>query len=307
MSLFHPDTPNSEIRRASVETTSDQAVESVESGMTIAIGGLSTSSRPMALIRALVRRGVRDLTVVGGAMAGLDVDLLIGAGLVRRLVAGTVGAGPLAGIGPWYRRAAESGQLHVWECDEASMYLALRAAALDVPFLPWRSGLGSSLLELNPDLKLFDDPHGSGPVIAVPAIQPDVALLHASCADQFGNIQPMGSGMSDDLMHRASLRTIVEVERIVPSHVIRQHPERTTITDADAVVWAPYGAHPFASPGHYLVDTEYLLDYVSTARAGIDDKSVWDDWLTREVLSHSDHLAYLEHIGIRRLVKLHEH
>ncbi|MBW3664310.1 MAG: hypothetical protein KY469_14510 [Actinobacteria bacterium] len=289
--------------RTSVLATAEEAVARIEDGMTIAIGGLHTSSRPYSLIRALVRRGVKDLTVVGGAMASLDVDLLIGAGCVRRVAAGGVGAAPVTAIGPWFRRAAVDGSIEVWETDEGALYLALHAAAFGVPFIPWRAGMGTSIPDLNPDLKVIEDPFGSGPVLAVPAIAPDVALLHAATADEFGNVQPTGHGFSDDLLHRASQVTIVQVDRVVPNEVIRQRPERTNIATADVVVETPYGAHPAASPGAYVVDEPYLADYVAAVRA---DDDAWESWLQHEVLAHGAHADYLEHLGEQRLEGLRE-
>lgn len=123
----------------------------VRDGMTIAIG----EPAPMAMIRQLIRRGVRDLTVVG---SGLALDLLIAAGCVRRTMAYYVGGGFGGAVAPSFRRAAERGEIEVWECEEGIVTTGLRAAAQGLPFLPWRGGVGTSLPEVNPDLKVITDP-----------------------------------------------------------------------------------------------------------------------------------------------------
>src|SRR5207302_6413744 len=167
-----------------VVTTPAQAVAQVGDGMTVAVGGFINSGHPMALVRELVRQSRRDLVLVGAASAGLEVDMLIAAGCVRRVVAPYVGAEVLAGIGPAFRHAAQNGTVEIWEVDEALYYAGLRAAAQGLPFNPWRAGVGTSLPELNPDLQVFTDPIAGQPLIAVPAIEIDVALIHAALADR---------------------------------------------------------------------------------------------------------------------------
>jgi len=163
--------------------------EWLRDGMCIALGGLATACHAMIAVRHVVRRGLRDLTVVGSAVGGLDVDLLIGAGCVRKVISPYVGAEALASIGPFYRAAAERGEIDVWECDEGQYYAGLQAAGQMLPFMPTRGGVGTSYPEVNPDLRLFADPVNGETLVAVPAIEPDVALLHAAQADAYGNVQ----------------------------------------------------------------------------------------------------------------------
>src|SRR5437764_386106 len=120
----------------------DAALDHVRPGMTVAIGGFINSSHPMLVVRGLIRRGLKDLVIVGAASSGLEVDMLIAAGCARRVVAPYVGGETLAPIGPAFRAAAERGLVEVYELDEAMYYAALRAAAQRVPFNPWRSGVG---------------------------------------------------------------------------------------------------------------------------------------------------------------------
>src|SRR5262245_39607183 len=135
----------------------DEALAKVADGMTIAIGGFINSSHPMLVVRGLIKRGVKNLTVVGAASSGLEIDLLIAAGCARKVVAPYVGGEALAPIGPAFRAAAEKGQLEVFELDEAMYDAGLRAAAQRVPFNPWRSGVGTSFPEMNPAIQAFQD------------------------------------------------------------------------------------------------------------------------------------------------------
>lgn len=295
--------------RRDVLMRDEEAVTRVTDGMTVAVGGFINSGHPMTLVRQLVRQSKRDIVLVGAASAGLEVDMLIAAGCVRRVVAPYVGAEGLAGIGPVFRHAAQNGTVDVWEIDEALYYAGLRAAAQGLPFNPWRAGVGTSLPELNPDLKVFSDPIQSEPLIAVPAIEIDVALLHAAVADRYGNVQHSGTGYGDRAIHAASKTTIVAVERLVSTEQIRQDPRATSIPDADGVVRVPYGCHPFGSEGAYPPDTEHIAEYLAAARKLLksDDRSELDAYLRHYFVEPPDHAAYLERIGLRRLLSLSEY
>lgn len=295
--------------RAQVLVDEAMAAALVTDGMTIAIGGFILHEHPMALLRQIIRRGVRDLTVVGAASAGLEIDLLIGAGCVRKLVTAYVGGEALAPIGPLFKAACEAGELELWECDESAYYAALRAGALGLPSMGVRGIVGTSYPDLNPDLKPYEDPVTGEPLVAVPAIRPDIAILHASAADVYGNIQYIGTGFGDRALYNASDRTIAQVDRLIPVEETRKDPARTAIPYADAVVRAPYGAHPFASSGSYLEDNEHLKEYLAAARDYVKTKSRarLDDYLAKYVTGPATHLDYLETIGIRRLASLAEY
>lgn len=295
------------MKRTSVLLTEDEALDLVEDGMTIAIGGFNTAAHPMTIVRGLVRRGVRDLRVVGSTIAGLDLDLLIGTGVAAEVVTSAVTGEALAGVGPCFRHAAEQGTVRVWESDEGILYAGLRAAGQGLPSLPWKAGVGTSLPELNPDLKLYDDPITGEPVLAVPAIEPDVAFIHVARADRYGLGQHIGSGFGDRLLHRAAKRTVLTTERLVPNETIRASPGETSIPYADGVVIARWGAHPFSSPGHHLVDESHLTGYVAAATAlRKGDRSAFDAYVERYVTGPASHVDYLEAIGIRRLLELEE-
>lgn len=285
------------------------AVSRVQDGMTISIGGFINSSHPMVVVRELIRRGVRNLTVVGAASAGLEIDLLIAAGCVKKVIAPYVGAEAYAPIGPAFRRAAEQGEIHVWELDEAMYYAGLRAAAQRVPFNPWRSGVGTSFPEVNPDIKVFNDPINGEVLLAIPAINIDIAFLHAAQSDPYGNVQHAGTGWGDRAHYNAADRTVVQVEKIVPPEEIRKNPLATSLPGVQALIRAPWGSHPYASPGFYCEDREHIGEYVraATAWSKTGDRSALDAYLRRYILEPADHAEYLERVGIRRLLSLQEY
>jgi glutaconate CoA-transferase subunit A len=274
----------------------------IENGMTIAIG----QPTPMALVRSLIRRGVKDLTVVD---AGFSLDLLIAARCVRKVVSYYTGGGFGNPVTPAFRRAAERGEIEVWECEEGILCAGLQAAAQALPFLPWRGGVGTSIPEVNRDLKIFRDPINGETLIAVPPIKPDVAILHAAHADAYGNVQHIGGpGWIDLFMYRAANRTIVQVEKIISNEEVRADGWKTTIPAADAIVRAPYGAHPFYSRGFYVQDNDHLREYNDAANSAARGDAVHlDAYLARYCHEPATLGDYLERVGIKRLLALHEY
>jgi len=275
----------------------------VQDGMTIAVG----SPAPMALLRQIIRRGVKNLTIVD---SGVTLDLLIAAGCARKVVSYYAGGGFGVPVAPAFRRAVERGEIEVWECEEGILTTGLQAAAQALPFLPWRGGVGTSLPEVNKDLKVMQDPIRGETLIAVPPIKPDVTLLHAATADAYGNVQHCGGpGWLDLFLYRAADRTIVQVEKMIPNEEIRANPWATTIGGADAIVRAPYGAHPFYSRGYYVQDNAHLRQYLEASAAAAQENrpeplTQYLNHYCREPGTLGD---YLERIGIKRLLELYEY
>lgn len=295
--------------RKEVITDEVSAAKWIQDGMAIGIGGFINSSHPMAIIRQIIKSKVKNLTIVGAASSGLEVDLLIAAGCVKKVITSYVGAEGLAPVGPCFRRAAQNGEIEVWDVDEGQYYAGLRAAAQKLPFMPWLGGLGTSITEINPDIKVFNDPIKGKSILAIPAIEVDIALIHAAYADPYGNIQFVGTGFGDRAITRAADVILVEVEKIIPNVEIRKNPERTAIRNADAVVRAPYGAHPFSSPGFYLQDDDHLKEYLkgSTSFLKNNDRGLLDQYLQKYLYEPESHRDYLERIGIKRLISLYEY
>ena len=296
------------MKRKEVIIDGKEAASWVKDGMTIAIGGFINHCHPMAIVRQIIKNGVKDLTLVGTGSSGLELDILIGAGCGRKVIAPYVGAEDLAGIAPFFRAMAQRGELDIWECDEGMFYAALRAASYMLPFLPWRTGVGTSFPKVNPELKEFQDPIKGENLIAVPAIHIDIAFLHAGYADPYGNIQYVGSSFSDVVIYEASEKCVVQVEKIIPNEFIRKEPEKTVIHGADAVVRALFGSHPYGSSGFYVPDKEHIREYVDVATAFLkgDDRGPFEAYLDKYVREPETHADYLEQIGIKRLLSLHE-
>lgn len=275
----------------------------IEDGMMIAVG----EPAPMAMLRHIIRRGIKNLTVVA---SGLSLDLLIAAGCVRKTVSYYAGGGFGVPVAPSFRRAVEQGEVETWECEEGILTTGLRAAAQGLPFLPWRGGVGTSLPEVNPDLKIMTDPINGETLIAVPPVKPDVTILHAAASDPYGNVQHFGGpGWLDLFLYRAADRTIVQVEKVISNEDVRSNPWATTIAAADAIVRAPYGAHPFYSRGYYLTDNDFLQSYVqaATAAAQKNDPVALQHFLSHYCQEPETHGDYLERIGIKRLLSLYEY
>jgi glutaconate CoA-transferase, subunit A len=294
--------------RKEVVTSATEAAARVSDGMAIIIGGFVTANHPMPVVRELIKRGVGDLTVIGSATAGLEIDLLIGAGCVRKLVAPYVGAELYAPIGNCFRAAAERKEIEVWECSEYILYAGLQARAMGQEFMAWRGGVGTSIPELNKDLVVFESPLGDGKeYLAVPAIGADWGFFHVGWADVYGNAQHVGARFGDRVLARAADRVAVCAERLVPNSYIRRNPMMTSIPYADLVVAAPFGSHPYAAHGFYAEDGEHIQAYVAASAAyRKGDRAAFRGYLDEWVTGPADHDAYLEQVGIRRLLQLEQ-
>lgn len=290
-------------QRTQVIQSLTEAATSIGPGTVIGIGGTVTAAHPMALVRAIANARIQDLTVVSPT-AGLDVDLLIAAGCVRKLITSYVGAEGAAPVGPNFRAAAEAGTIEVADVDEAHCILGLRAAAQGLPFLPWLGGVGTSLPTLNPSLVEFSDPIAGQRLLAVPAMRLDVAIIFAEIADAYGNVQFAGTGYADPVIASAADRVIVQVERVVDNAVIRRAPERTWFWRDTRVVQAAWGTHPYSS-SVIAADWEHLSDYAeASALAARGERVELDAYMERFVYEPSDHAGYLEAVGIRRIAEL---
>jgi len=279
-----------------------EASDWVEDGMMIAIG----EPPPMGLLRHIIRRGIKDLTIIS---SGISLDILIAAGCVRKTIAYHASGGVGVPVVPSFRRAAEQGQIEVWECEEGILTSGLEAAGKGLPYLPWRAGVGTSLPEVNADLKVITDPIKGDTLIAVPAIKPDIAILHAATSDVYGNVQHIGGpGWIDLFLYRAAERSIIQVEKIISNEEVRANAWHTTIAGADAIVRMPYGAHPFYSRGYYVQDVPFVQAYLSAATAAQNQEpSALEEYLNYYCREPETHADYLERVGIKRLLSLYEY
>lgn len=298
--------PDGPPRRRDVVATAAEVVSRVRDGDTVAIGGFVTANHPMPLVRELIRQRKRDLTIVGAATAGLEVDLLIGAGVVATLIAPYCGAELYAPVGNCFRAAVESKRVRLKESSEYILYAGLQARAMGQEFFAWRGGIGSSVVELNEDLVVFPSPFGDGKeYVAVPALPVDWAFLHVGEADAYGNGRHPGARFGDRLMARAADRVALTTERLVSNDDIRSEPIMTSVPYADAVVVAPHGSHPYASHGYYAEDAAHIEGYVrATAGVRTGDRAGLDAYLRDWVYGPGSHDEYVEAVGADTLAAL---
>jgi glutaconate CoA-transferase, subunit A len=237
--------------------TLDEAAALVPDGAVVATGGAVLSRKPLAAVRALIEAERRDLELVTFA-GSLDVELLVAAGAVRAVRSSSVSLGP-AGPARAFPAAVEDGRIEDLEESEWMLLGGLRAATSGMPFLPTRAALGSDLVAAR-GLRRVVDPYTGESLLAVPALVPDVAFVHAWRADQHGNVQfpwpPDHLWDVDLLAARAARTAIVTVEQVVHSDVLCASAERTVLFsfEVDAVVEVPRGAAPCASPPDYGAD-----------------------------------------------------
>ena len=254
-------------------TTLDDAVAQIESGMTIGIGGWGSRRKPMAFVRALLRTGVTDLTVV--SYGGPDVGLLCSAGKLAKLYYGFVSLDSPPFYDPWFARARTTGAIVAREMDEGMLRCGLQAAAQRLPFLPIRAGLGSSVPDFwDGELKTVKSPYltGSGheELIAMPALRLDAAFVHLNVGDKHGNAAYTGiDPYFDDLFLMAADRRFLSVERVVATdELIKSVPPQALLVNrmmVDQVIEAPGGAHFTTAEPDYGRDEKFQQHYAKAA------------------------------------------
>jgi glutaconate CoA-transferase, subunit A len=247
-------------------TTLPEAIGEITDGSRLALGGNTLHRGPCAAVHEIVRQGKRDLEIVKTAGA-YDVDLLTGSGCATSVSVGFVGFETVFGMAPGYRRAVETGAVEVKEHACYSVIAGLRAAIQGVPFMPL-AGMNGSDVPAARGFKFIEDPYSGERVVAIPALVPDVAIIHVQEADRQGNARIVGTRFEDVLMAQAARRVIVTAEKIVDGTEFEATPEVVAIPSylVDAVVEVPNGAWPCSCAGHYDYDEQYLADYVAASK-----------------------------------------
>ncbi len=254
-------------------TTLDGFVESLDAGATIAFGGGGLQRKPMLVASALARSALSNLEIIT-FLGGPEVDLLIALGKIRRLHFAFVGFDGL-GLAPNFRAAREAGTLEVVEYSEGLMLAALEAAAKRLPFLPSRFGLGTDVLNTDTTpLTTFNCPISNELLVAVPALTPDVAVIHVNEADMQGNALIHSDAFADLLLAQASRRVVLTAERLVAA-LPAEHSGRSTFISrlwVDAVIEAPGGGGVSAVYPNYRFDLPRILNYQEqpTSPASLD-------------------------------------
>ncbi len=278
-----------------------EAASMVQDGMTLAIGGGLAWREPMAFLRELIRQGRCNLRVIGTAH-GVDIDMLCGAGAIGVVEESYVGFETDFGMAPNFRRACQSGQVQVHDTCCHTILQQLRAAEFGVPFLPVRSVQGTDFLQLHPEYKTMTCPFTGLPLVLVPALAPDVAIVHAHYADAQGNLKIFPPLVADLFFIRASQHVIATVEKLVTTEELRAMEPNVPYFWVEAVVEVPYGAHPTSCYPFYAYDREHLAEYQRAAEAG--PEAFAGDYLARYVFaSHDDYLTRIGGKAKRQLLE----
>jgi glutaconate CoA-transferase, subunit A len=276
--------------------TEADVVAEVRDGMTIGIGGWGSRRKPMSLVRAVARSGVRDLTIV--SYGGPDVGLLCATDAVRRVVFAFVSLDSIP-LEPHFRAARQAGAIEVTELDEGMFLLGLQAAAWRVPFLPTRVGLGSDVMAVNHGLRTVRSPYDDAEeLVAVPALTLDVALIHMNRATAGGAGQYLGvDPYFDDLFCMGAHRRFMSCERVVPTEdLLKEGPPQTLRVNrlmTDGVVEAPDGAHFTSCLPDYERDEAFQREYAASAKG----PDAWAAFKARYV-DVGDHAEYRKAAGL---------
>jgi glutaconate CoA-transferase, subunit A len=255
-------------------TTLDDAVASIESGMTIGLGGWGSRRKPMAFVRALLRTDVTDLTVV--TYGGPDLGLLCSADKVKRVYYGFVSLDSPPFYDPWFAKARTTGSIEAREMDEGMLRCGLQAAAQRLPFLPIRAGLGSDVRAFwGDELKTVTSPYpapggGFEELVAMPALTLDAAFVHLNLGDAKGNAAYTGiDPYFDDLFLMAAERRFLSVEQVVSTEeLVKAVPPQALLINrmmVDTVVEAPNGAHFTTAAPDYGRDEKFQRHYAEAA------------------------------------------
>ena len=277
--------------------THDAVINDLSSGMTIGIGGWGARRKPMSLIRAICQSDLKDLTLV--SYGGPDVGLLCAHKKVKKLIFGFVSLDMIP-LEAHFRVSRQNNEIEVMELDEGMVQWGLRAAAMDLPFLPTRVGLGTDVLTHNPELKFVTSPYSDEEnLVAMPALNLDVALLHVNKSDEKGNTQIVGPDpFFDELFARAATKTFISSEELVSTQelggkegAIFNRFERSLVTGE---VHSTFGAHPTSCAPNYGFDMKHLKEYSDAAKS-------FEEYSSKYM--NKTHEEYIDSVGGSEAIK----
>lgn len=281
-----------------------EAASLIKDGSRIHLGGFSVHHHPMAFIYELIRKGVKDLTLVQHVSSN-DVDILVGAGCVKKLEVSYVGLEEF-GLAPNFRRAVENGEIELEEYSEPVSFERFACSSRGQSFFTTQEMLGTDIPKYNPKIKEFTSPYNGQKYHLVPAADPDWVVIHAPLADKYGNVlffpnRQLPQNL-DLTASQSSDNVIVTVERIVPRELIMGLASDNVLPRfrTTAIVEVPYGAHPNSCIQVYDQDREHLGLYAKMAR----DPKEFKKYLDKYVYGVKSHMDYLKLIGVEALVKI---
>ena len=244
----------------------DDALAPIKDGCVLAVPRES-SGAAMAATRALIRRGIKRLTLIALPTSSLQADLLIGTGCVETLETSAVSLGEF-GLAPRFTAAILAGTIRMKDATCPALHAAFQAAEKGVPFMPLRGLIGSDVLKHRPDWTVIDNPFGyEDPIVLLPAIKPDVALFHAPMADRDGNVW-IGRQRELVTMAHAAAKTVVTVEKLHDGNLLADATLAAGTLPGfyvETVAVMERGCWPLPLPEHYAWDAEHLKDYARLA------------------------------------------
>ena len=280
----------------------EEAASFVHDGDSVGIGGSTMSRTPMGLIWAIIRAKRKKLSC-SRCIISSDGDLLYGSGVSDHIITSWFSQGILWGVSKVLRHYVESGKARFDEWSHLAMGMRFRAGAMGVPFLPIRSMLGSDVLKQRPEAKEMSCPFTDEKLLLVPALNPDVALIHVQRCDPYGNAQMDGLQFMDIDLAMAANRVILTTERIVSNDQIRRSPDQTKIPffAVEAVVEVPFGAAPHECSNVYEPLFRHMDYYTSLVNK--DPVGGMAEYLERYVYGPKSWTEYLNLIGLEQLLE----
>jgi glutaconate CoA-transferase, subunit A len=284
----------------------EEAASLVKDGETVGIGGSTLSRTPMAMIFALIRAGRKRLSCARGIVSS-EGDLLFASGVSDHIVTSWFSQGIVWGISKVMRHHVEGRKARFDEWSHMAMGLRFRAGAMGLPFLPMRSMLGSDVLRERPEPREMACPFTGEKLLLVPALNPDVAIIHVQRCDAYGNAQIDGLQFMDIDLAMAANRVILTTERIVSNDQIRRAPDQTKIPffAVEAVVEVPFGCAPHECGGVYEPLFRHMDYYTSLVNT--DPVSGMGEYLERYIYGPKSWIDYLELLGLADLLDAARH
>jgi glutaconate CoA-transferase subunit A len=288
----------------------------VKDGCHLSIGGFTINRNPMAAVYEIIRQEIKNVHVYAHSN-GQGVDELVGAGVVKNLEIAYGGSGKFASTCIRFRKAIEDKKIRVEDYSNYQMTLRFLAGSMGIPFLPTRSGMGTDIVNIwgfspearkqNPRLpndKLIEieNPFGewgdTRKLILVPAINPDVTIIHVQRADYRGNCRIQGLTFADVEQAKAAKTLIVTCEELIDDDDLKNQPDRNQIPfiHADAVIHVPYGAYPTACFRYYDYDPVFLKEYARVAK----DDTLYHSYIENTVFKTRTHRDLIDSIGRKR-------
>ena len=279
----------------------EEAAALVPDGASVGIGGSTLSRTPLAMVWALIRAGRRDLHCAR-SITSSEGELLFASGVSRHILTSWFSLGIVWGVSRIMRAYTESNRARFEEWSHMAVGLRFRAGAMGVPFLPMRSMMGSDVVAQLPDTRAIDCPFTGEKLVLVPALNPDIALIHVQRCDAYGNAQIDGLPFMDLDLAMAANRVILTTERIVSNDQIRRRPDQTKIPffAVDAVVEVPFGCAPHECYGLYEPLFSHLDGYAAQLRRASEQGM--RDYLDRYFYEPRSWTEYLDRLGLAELL-----